>query len=609
MTSDLQDADTERLKDILLDAVRSEPSDRAALAAAFTKFSPECVEQKQDGSSFVRVPLEQRPVVEAGLRAVLLALLREASAAGGGVMAYRGSTAAGGEQGAAPIMPRFLNCVLWLADTKSVDPVSHMGLVEDVVEVCSGSDCAAVFTYIESKTAMLRKPHFYTHQGRLCVLRMVNTLLKRLSAATAPALCGSMLLFLAKFLPISERSGVNVPGTYNVGNTTPIADVLQDATDSEGQPINGALYRLFWGLQPAFAYPPGVLQPSQWAQVVSDIRTVLAEFRHLPVSTSGALLLDESVTEEFNPKYLSSPQLLRLQLRDTEVRQQFVIQALILAHFAKQPTKDAKEGPLRAKQAATLQELEGELYVALEGSGPGGSELAALLRSILRREMHWVAWKNSGCQPLERPPVERPKAPAPPAKRPKSRVPPRQQGVVSLGSSELDELWNVTDSNSSCLGCEDRDHLPNLEEFLAPVATQMDPDPEVQGQPKIKDDPVYCWKAYRLLARQNLAVFADTITPTQPDPKPNLERAVRSLYPHMMPPAAAAAAEAPAPAKPAASTITFGSTNSSKPAAVSPDVQPSARAPAAHDGGGSDNTKPKAVPVRKPLAKKAPESK
>lgn len=40
-------------------------------------------------------------------------------------------------------------------------------------------------------------------------------------------LCGRVLLFLAKFLPLTERSGVNLQGAFNADNVTPVEEVQE----------------------------------------------------------------------------------------------------------------------------------------------------------------------------------------------------------------------------------------------------------------------------------------------------------------------------------------------------------------------------------------------
>ncbi len=45
-------------------------------------------------------------------------------------------------------------------------------------------------------------------------------LLRRLSRSQNTVFCGKILLFLAKFFPFSERSGLNVVSEFNLDNLT-----------------------------------------------------------------------------------------------------------------------------------------------------------------------------------------------------------------------------------------------------------------------------------------------------------------------------------------------------------------------------------------------------
>ncbi len=58
-------------------------------------------------------------------------------------------------------------------------------------------------------------------------LRMCNNLLRRLSKAQNTVLCGRISLFLARFLPLDDRSGVNLTAAVNSTNTTPVEDPEQ----------------------------------------------------------------------------------------------------------------------------------------------------------------------------------------------------------------------------------------------------------------------------------------------------------------------------------------------------------------------------------------------
>lgn len=48
-------------------------------------------------------------------------------------------------------------------------------------------------------------------------------------------LCGRILLFLAKLLPLTERSGVNLGGSFNTDNATPVEDVQEVGAGCRGR--------------------------------------------------------------------------------------------------------------------------------------------------------------------------------------------------------------------------------------------------------------------------------------------------------------------------------------------------------------------------------------
>ena len=48
----------------------------------------------------------------------------------------------------------------------------------------------------------------------------IQDLLRRLSRSQNTVFCGRIILFLAKFFPFSERSGLNVVSEFNLDNLT-----------------------------------------------------------------------------------------------------------------------------------------------------------------------------------------------------------------------------------------------------------------------------------------------------------------------------------------------------------------------------------------------------
>lgn len=90
-------------------------------------------------------------------------------------------------------------------------------------------------------------------------------MLKRFSREDNPELCGRVLILLSNLLPLSERSGVNLPGICDNENTTEYDhDVKEGTTDNEGSPIDPELYESLWCAQNLFSSPQSVLEGDKW---------------------------------------------------------------------------------------------------------------------------------------------------------------------------------------------------------------------------------------------------------------------------------------------------------------------------------------------------------
>lgn len=92
-------------------------------------------------------------------------------------------------------------------------------LLEDLLEAQTVLHAEAVWSVIESLTDRLTHPDLFS-RGSNILLRMCNSLLRRISKSCHTELCGRVLMFLAAIFPISERSAVNHLGKINVNNVT-----------------------------------------------------------------------------------------------------------------------------------------------------------------------------------------------------------------------------------------------------------------------------------------------------------------------------------------------------------------------------------------------------
>lgn len=202
---------------------------------------------------------------------------------------------------------------------------------------------------------------------------------------------------------------------------------------------------------------------------------------------------------------------------------------------------------LKGRPLEDLQALKNQVYGALEATPERGAEFAAAIRHLMSWEDSWAAWKKGGCPDFQKPPLAMP-ADAPPADQ---LVPPHKKRRISseayygirVGTEELDRLWNISEDNLSMLSAADRGGFKSLRQLMDPVINELNEGGDGDEQFKASRNKVYSWKALRVLARENLPVFAQTVQRGG-----DLEVAARALYPAECPPAPAPAPTTSTPA-------------------------------------------------------------
>ncbi|BDA44079.1 probable THO complex subunit 1 [Coccomyxa sp. Obi] len=554
---------------------------------------------------------EGRTILEHSLRQACASLISYAAEHSIDATQYRH------DGSAEPSIPRLLDLTVHLGSQKKLDAGLVFTIMEDVMELSTIEEAQGVFGYLESRIKKLRQVYNFSSEkslSKLSVLRICNQLLRRLSRASSSELCGRILMFLTRLLPLLDRSGLNVQGQFNTSHSTPVED---GAVDSNGKPVDAGFYATFWGLQASFQQPYAVMEPSKWAATIADIKRVLAEFTKQPValaSSSGGEGGDVLEEAALTVKYLSSPKLMRLQLSDAALRRHFLLQALVFLHACQHPVlkpgtqqaKQAKQEALRSKQLSEAEELEGLLYAELQRTPKHGAEFCVAVRTILHRETQWAKWKSEGCQGYEKAEVAQLTPLELSAAALRMAAPSSKPQRIDTGSDALSRLWNITRDNVSCLkGEANRRKAPSLKEFLAPVIMEMDPDEGIEEQYKTKKDAVYTWKALRQMSRASLPVFSKMLSPTQPKarkgaatkedkkerdgearPRLDLEDAVHDLFPDDVPegarrkPAAAVSASAAVSEATEAAAARSGADGDADPGAVSSAVAPAVAAAA-----------------------------
>lgn len=437
-----------------------------------------------------KLVLDENQLLENILRTLLQELVACAVESREPIMQYGQSIADGDiKQGQ---IPRLLDIVLYLCEKEHVEGGMIFQLLEDLTEMSTMKNCKDIFAYIESKQDILGKQELFA-RGKLVMLRTCNQLLRRLSKANDVVFCGRILMFLAHFFPLSERSAVNIKGVFNTSNETKYEKEAPD-----GISIDFNFYKTFWSLQEYFYSPPSLtLNPTKWHRFTSSLAIVLNTFEAQPLSDEeGNANNFEEEGASFNIKYLTSSKLMGLELKDPSFRRHVLVQCLILFDYLKAPGKSDKDLPSEAMKEE-IKSYEERVKKLLESTPPKGKEFLSSVEHILEREKNWVWWKRDGCPPFEKQPVVK-KVDGAKKRRPRWR----------LGNKELSQLWKWADQNPNALTDPDRVRVPAISDYWKPLAEDMDPSAGIEAEYHHKNSKVYCWKGLRFSARQDLEGFS-----------------------------------------------------------------------------------------------------
>ncbi|KAH9686396.1 THO complex subunit 1 [Citrus sinensis] len=416
---------------------------------------------------FRRAILHAGPPENFALQTVQEVIKPQSSAVQSGepIMHY-GQSIDDGETSQAQI-PRLLDIVLYLCEKEHVEGGMIFQLLEDLTEMSTMKNCKDIFGYIESKQDILGKLELFA-RGKLVMLRTCNQLLRRLSKANDVVFCGRILMFLAHFFPLSERSAVNIKGVFNTSNET-----KYEKDPPDGIPVDFNFYKTFWSLQEYFCNPALTLAPTKWQKFTSSLMVVLNTFDAQPLSdeVGDANVLEEEAAT-FNIKYLTSSKLMGLELKDPSFRRHVLVQCLILFDYLKAPGKNDKDLPSESMKEE-MKSCEERVKKLLEMTPPKGKDFLHSIEHILEREKNWVWWKRDGCPPFEKQSME---------KKAVQDGPKKRRPRWRLGNKELSQLWKWADQNPNALTDPQRVRTPAITEYWKPLAEDMDPSAGIEAE-------------------------------------------------------------------------------------------------------------------------------
>lgn len=190
-------------------------------------------------------------------------------------------------------------------------------VMHELLEAQTADQCSQAFSYLEKRVDVLRKitnngEHRYSQAA---LLKCCNTLMQRLSKSSSLLLCGRVLMLLAHVLPLTEKSGVNLKGEFNMATADiPYSTELEGeekerlaaeggdaatfklkSTDEklDGQmEVSFTLYKTFWGLQKSLHDPnPLIMGTESMEEVIRSMGVVLDHFNSYSLDAGVCLSL------------------------------------------------------------------------------------------------------------------------------------------------------------------------------------------------------------------------------------------------------------------------------------------------------------------------------
>lgn len=330
-----------------------------------------------------------------------------------------------------------LDLVLTFTEQNAVDQSFPFVVLQELLETQTIASCSHIFTWLESRAPRLTNDMEPQKGKALVLLRTLNDLLRRISKmGSNTVFCGRILMFLSGVFPLGERSGVNLRGEYGpmwegVKDTEDKMDVDEKAGLKEKQEF----YNTFWSLQLPFSRPSVLTSLNVFTEFKDSVNKVLPVIKEATAkerammgkASTGLSSLkrkrepdvmdgeEASVTEYFFAKFLTSPELLDLEIADTHFRRQILFQLLILLNHLLTFTKVAKASWVTPKNRSLqmdftlepndekwVQETYTKAMEELRQTAPGGRAFAETVNAILEREKNWIKWKAELCQPFDR---------------------------------------------------------------------------------------------------------------------------------------------------------------------------------------------------------------
>ncbi|KYR02918.1 putative THO1 protein [Tieghemostelium lacteum] len=402
-----------------------------------------------------------------------------------------------------------------------LDAIIEFQIFEDLFDGQPISRAIELFSLLEMRKDILAQDASLHEKGRKknLFLKVCIELLKRLSRTTNPDSCGRILIFLANVFPLSDPSGLNTKGEHNTHNEIfdSIDKSLKDAGEYSDQAIDFKFYRDFWSLQRVFQSPQSLLQfpaqgqnptniptliKSKWDSFIESLDLVLNAFSTLvnldelvvpdkiQINNKKLNNVDIEMTDKSNSssnsnsnnnnkhyfctKYLTNPNLMELQLKDSTFRRNILTQVLITFQYYE--VSSMKFPNLFTSDQKQLQQnLISRIYKILLSTQPDGEFFSNSISNILKREKNWIYWKRDfNCKSFEKPALDT--SALLQQQQQSGRLDKKRKFTPVMGHSDLAKIWKSSQEKDL-----KTTNTVTIESLMAPLIKENE---EIEAQEK-----------------------------------------------------------------------------------------------------------------------------
>nr|WJH19518.1 THO complex subunit 1 [Euglena gracilis] len=431
------------------------------------------------------------------------------------------------------------------AKSTQADKLLPVTLLGDLLDYTPLDKCGEVIELMERSDQQIKKC-LDNMPSKLALLAMCKKLTGRLCMSKDTVLHGRVMLLLANFFDMYERSGLNLQGDTNQVETHVEAET--DSQDAPGDSANDAatpalakydFYSLFWGFQDYFTHPN--LLPDKLDKFGHELQVILREFDnnlHLDneEGSSWALYTSSSLGSKADgllkegpitslPKYLTSRRLMSLQLRDGTFRRYVLVQVLVLLHSVRH-YRQGKEAT--AAQLAKVENLQADVVQCLKKIPPNGELFVKCVLQALKRETVWIQWKLDRCPDVKsNKGIEGATLLLEEHLKGKASVP--EPKWHRMGNPALSKLWAEHDVPADEM-CRLIRRGPTPDQFIKEFKDQLAPENAVEQKYYLSKNRLYVWRALRHISRQSLMTFCKSLAgATDKNAAEMFEKLVRDL--------------------------------------------------------------------------------